>query len=220
MGRLFRAPEIVVAFFREQSDLYDTKTKGGVGDPARRKMHTKTNEELVQMIYGGEDKDNEALQQLIHNLIPMMLKLGRMYLGKIPIYDNDDYIQEGSILVWRKINDHKWNPGLGRFGNFFYTAYRFRVLHMYRSYVMKNMVKINESEDYYYFGYRICTLVVDEFAIEYREKQKIRNKAYAIRTGRQKPPTDEPKKTKMTPEEKAEIQKQRRKEYLEKTVRK
>ena len=38
-------------------------------------MHAKTNDELVEMIYDGNDKDDEALQQLIHNLIPMMLKL-------------------------------------------------------------------------------------------------------------------------------------------------
>lgn len=185
-------------------------------DPTNRAMHTKTNDELVEMIYDGNDKDDEALQQLIHNLIPMMLKLGRMYLGRIPIYDNDDYIQEGSILIWRKIRDRKWNPGSGRFGNFFYTAFRFRVLHMYRTYVMKNMIKINEDEDYYCYGYRICTLVVDEFAIEYREKQKERNKAWAIKSGRQKPKLEEPKKPEMTPAEKAEKERQRRREYFAK----
>ena len=109
------------------------------------------------------------------------------------IYDNDDYIQEGSILIWKKIRDRKWNPGSGRFGNFFYTAFRFRVLHMYRTYVMKNMIKINESEDYYYYGYRICTLVVDEFAIEYREKQKERNKAWAINQDVKNPNWKNPK---------------------------
>ena len=179
-------------------------------------MHTKTNDELVEMIYAGHDKYDEALQQLIHNLIPMMLKLGRMYLGKIPIYDNDDFIQEGSILIWKKVKDRKWNPGSGRFCNFFYSAFRFHVLHMYRDYVMKNMIKINEDEDYYCYGYRICTLVVDEFAIEYREKQKERNKAWAIKTGRQKPKSDEPMKPKMTPEEKAEKERQRRREYFAK----
>ena len=179
-------------------------------------MQTKTNDELVELIYGGDDKDDEALQQLIHNLIPIMLKLGRMYLGKIPILDNDDYIQEGSFLIWKKIRERKWNPGAGRFGNFFYSAFRFHVLHIYRDYVLKNMVKINESEDYYYYSYRICTFVVDEFAVEYRAKQKERNKAWAIKTGRQKPESEKPTKPKMTPEERAEREKQRRKEYVEK----
>ena len=179
-------------------------------------MYTKTNDELAKMIYEGADVTGEALQQLIHNLVPMMIHLGRMHLGRIPVYDDDDFIQEGSMLLWAKIRDRKWNPGSGRFSNFFYSAFRFRVLHIYRSYVMKNMVKINESEDFYYYGYRICTLVVDEFATEYREKQKVRNKAWAIRTGRQKPQADDPPESKMTPEEKAEKQKQRRKEYLAK----
>ena len=185
-------------------------------DPTGGTMYTKTNDELVEMIYAGNDKYDEALQQLIHNLIPMMLKLGRMYLGKIPIYDNDDYIQEGSILIWKKVKDRKWHPGSGKFCNFFYSAFRFHVLHMYRDYVMRNMIKINEDEDYYCYGYRICTLVVDEFAIEYREKQKERNKAWAIKTGRQKPKSNEPKKPKMTPEEKAEKERQRRREYFAK----
>ena len=37
-------------------------------------MHTKTNDELVAMIYDGNDKDDEALQQLIHNLMPTFWK--------------------------------------------------------------------------------------------------------------------------------------------------
>ena len=52
-------------------------------------MHAKTNDELVEMIYDGNDKDDEALQQLIHNLIPMMLKLGRMYLGRMLMYGKE-----------------------------------------------------------------------------------------------------------------------------------
>ena len=38
-------------------------------DPTSKAMHTKTNDELVAMIYDGNDKDDEALQQLIHNLM-------------------------------------------------------------------------------------------------------------------------------------------------------
>ncbi len=185
-------------------------------DPTRRTMQIKTNEELAEVIYDGNDTDSEALQQLIHNLVPVMVRLGRMHLGKIPIYDDEDYIQEGSILLWTKIRDKKWKPGSGRLYSFFYTAFKFRLLHMYRDYVLKNMIKINESEDYYYYGYRICTLVVDDYATEYRKKQKERDKAWAIKSGRQKPKTDEPKKPQMTPEEKAEKEKQRKKEYLEK----
>ena len=48
-------------------------------------MYTKTNDELAKMIYEGADVTGEALQQLIHNLVPMMVHLGRMYLGRIPI---------------------------------------------------------------------------------------------------------------------------------------
>ena len=120
------------------------------------------------MIYEGADVTGEALQQLIHNLVPMMVHLGRMYLGRIPIYDDDDFIQEGSVLLWRKIRDLKWKPEKGKIHNFFYSAFRLRLLNMYRDYVMKNMIKINESEDFYYYVYRICTLVVDEFATEYK----------------------------------------------------
>lgn len=176
-------------------------------------MYTKTNDELVQMIYDGDEKCNEALQQLLHNLTPLMVRLGRNHLGRIPIYDDDDFIQEGSLLLWRNIRDRKWNPERGRFYTFFYSSFRNRLLNLFRDYVLKNMIKINESEDYYYYGYRICTLVVDEFATEYREKQKARNKAWAIKTGRQKPKPDVPPKPKMTPEERTEKERQRRREY-------
>ena len=76
-------------------------------------MHTKTNEELAKMICDGDDTNGEALYQLIHNLKPLMLKQGRMHLGKIPIYDEDDYIQEGSILIWKRIRDGIIEPVAG-----------------------------------------------------------------------------------------------------------
>ena len=56
-------------------------------------MDSMTNEMLVGMIASG-DRADIALAQLLHNLKPMMMLLGKKHLGSIPIYDADDYFQE------------------------------------------------------------------------------------------------------------------------------
>lgn len=67
-----------------------------------------SNEELVRQIYEQENAE-KAFQQLIVNLRPMMIKIGRIHLSKIPIYDLDDYIQEGSIVLWKLLESKKFN---------------------------------------------------------------------------------------------------------------
>ena len=174
------------------------------------KMTDKTNEELLQIIYDQRETD-EAFLQLIHNLRPMMIKIGRKHLSKIPIYDIDDYVQEGAILLWSLIEKRRFN-GKGKLSNLFYTAFDHKCVNLHRDYVLKNLIQIHEADDdLYYYGYHISRLVVDEYATEYRKKQSERNKRWAIRTGRVKPP--EERKPVMTPEERREKARQRSREY-------
>lgn len=172
-------------------------------------MNEKTNEELVALIC-TQDRPDVALAQLIKNLSPMMIKIGRLHLSKIPIYDTDDYLQEGSIVLWSLIKSG-YSKRRGKFSTLFYTSFDRRCINLYRDYVMKNLLKVNESEDYYDYGYQVSTLVVDEYATEYREKQKVRNRKWAERTGRVKPASKRPPK--LTPEEKRERARQRSREY-------
>ena len=173
-------------------------------------MTDKTNEELLEIIYDQENAE-AALVQLIYNLRPMLLKIGREHLRKIPIYDKDDYIQEGSLVLWKIIDTRKYN-GKGKLSSLFYTMFSRRCINLYRDYVLKNLIKIHETEDDYYdYGYHICRLVEDEYATEYRKKKKEWDKRWAEKAGRRKP-VKEPKQV-MTPEERKEKTRQRSREY-------
>ena len=66
-------------------------------------MENRTNEELVALIYADKDVD-QAFMQLVKNLRPIMIKIGRKHLSKLYIYETDDYIQLGTDLL---SEDHK-----------------------------------------------------------------------------------------------------------------
>ena len=90
-------------------------------------MDSMTNEMLVAMIASG-DRADLALAQLLHNLKPMMLLLGKKHLGSIPIYDADDYFQEGSLVLWKLVSQNRYNAEGGKFSNLFYTAFQRKCL--------------------------------------------------------------------------------------------
>lgn len=54
-------------------------------------MEHKSNEELIFLIY-EENQSEDAFAQLIKNLTPMMIKIGREHLSKLHFYDIDDYV--------------------------------------------------------------------------------------------------------------------------------
>ena len=109
----------------------------------------------------------------------LSFQYGRKHLSKIPIYETDDYVQEGTILLWTLIQKKKYN-GKGKLSSLFYTAFDRKCINLHRSYVLKNLVQIHETDDdLYYYGYHICRLVIDEYATEYRKKQTEWNKRWA-----------------------------------------
>ena len=143
-------------------------------------MENISNEELIALIY--EDIESEILlERLIKNLTPMMVKIGRKHLSKLYHYDIDDYIQEGAIVLWKLIKSRKYD-GKRKFINLFYSAFEHKCINLYRDYVLKNMVQLSCSEDYYNYGYRVVTLVEDEYVQQYREKQRERNKRWYEKT--------------------------------------
>lgn len=101
----------------------------------------------------------------------MMIKLGKKHLSKIPIYNLDDHVQEGSIVLWQLVESKKFNWE-GKFGTYFYATFARRCINLYRDYVLNNMIVLSESEDSCGYGYNLSTLVEDEYAKQYREKHR------------------------------------------------
>ena len=169
-------------------------------------MENLSNEELVSLIY-EDDSSEDLLGRLIKNLTPMMVKIGKKHLSKLYLYDVDDYIQEGTVVLWRLIQSRKYD-GKRKFSNLFYSAFEHKCINLYRDYVLKNMVQLYTGEDYYNYGYRVVTLVEDEYVQQYREKQRERNKRWYEKTH-----GTSSKAPKLSEEERKERNRQRSREY-------
>lgn len=170
-------------------------------------MHNKSNEELIALI-DSDNSSSAALAQLIKNLSPMMVKIGRQHLASLHFYETEDYIQEGSIVLWKLLQSHKYD-GKRKFSNLFYTAFDRKCTSLYRNYVLQNLVQISESVDYYHYGYHIGSFVEHEYARAYIEKQKERNKRWR----ENKLGITSNKSRKLTEAERRERNRQRSREY-------
>lgn len=174
-------------------------------------MTDRTNEELANM-YQQSEQAEAALAQLITNLTPMMVKIGKQHLSVCGLYDNDDYIQEGSIVLWNLLEKQTFRNRRGKLSSLFYTAFRNRCIKMYWNYAGKNLFPVSESPDYYNYGYNICRLVIDPRLEEHRFKEKERTaRWYEKKTGKkrcQRPPVSEEEKLR-----REEAARERRKAY-------
>lgn len=177
-------------------------------------METKTNEELVGMIYVDKDVDL-AFMQLIKNLRPAMIKIGRKHLSKLHIYEIDDYIQEGSLVLWSLLKKRVYD-GRAKFFNLFYTAFTYKCTNLYRDYVLKNLIPLSQTEDFYCYGYSASKIVIDQYADEYRIKQRKRNKALY----KKKQTASRTSSAPLTLEERRERSRQRSREYYQKNKEK
>jgi len=181
-----------------------------------------TNEELVSLIQNGEELEC-AYQQLFINLKPIILGEAKMYRSQMIDFDTDDFLQEGHILVWELISSGGFKGG--KFANYYTTAIRRRYINLYRSYTLKNAIRISESEDLYNYGYQVCTLVESDYAKQYREKhreqckawyerKKARESAERLAQGIPAPERKKPvRQAKFTEEERKERHRQRSLEY-------
>lgn len=178
-------------------------------------METKTNEELVGMIYA--DKDVEiAFMQLVDNLRPIMIKIGRKHLSKLYIYETDDYIQEGSLVLWSLLKKRVYD-GRAKVVSLFYTAFTYKCTNLYRDYVLKNIIPISPTEDFYCYGYSVSKIAVVQYTSEYRIKQSNRNKALYKK---KKQNSSKTSSAPLTLEEKRERSRQRSREYYQKNKEK
>lgn len=134
-----------------------------------------TNEELVSLIQRGVETEC-AYQRLFINLKPIILGEAQMYRSQMIDFDTDDFLQEGYILVWKIVSSGGFRGG--KFANYYISAIRRRLISLYRSYTLKNAIRISESEDLYNYGYQVCTLVESDYARQYREKHREQCKAW------------------------------------------
>ena len=156
-----------------------------------------TNEELVSIITDG---DEAAYEQLFRNLRPVILHEAEMYRGKMDTYSTEDFMQEGYIVAWKIIS--RGNFKGGKFSTYFGGAVRNRFCNIWRDYNMKNLLCIGEQEDFH--GNITRILVESDWAKEYREKQRQRNKAWLEKKKASMPPKEKkPKKPPMTKEERS-----------------
>ena len=167
-----------------------------------------TNEELVSIITDTDDE--EAWKQLFRNLAPITLHEAAMYKGKMDTYGTEDFLQEGNIVAWEIISRHNFKGG--KFSTYFTAAVRNHLIRIFRDYNLKNLVCIDESEDYY--GNIIRILVESDYAKEYRKKKAEQNKRwYEKKKANQPPKEPKPKKAPETREERSKRIMAYQKEY-------
>ena len=164
-----------------------------------------TNEELITNYL--ETGDESALQELFENIKPITLHEAEIYTGQMTTYDMDDLLQEGNLVAWETIV--KGNFKGGKFANYYTSAVRFRFRKIYRDYMLKNLVCISKSEDFY--GETSSVLVVSDYAKRYREKHREECKRWYEKKKASQPP--KAPKPKRTPEEKRERAKAYQAEY-------
>ncbi len=140
-----------------------------------------SNEKLVELIISGEEA---AYEQLFINLHSIILHEAKMYIGKMDTYDIDDFLQEGRIVAWEIIS--RGNFKGGKFSTYFGAAIRYRLCNIYRKYNLKNLICIEETEDYY--GNIIRTLVESDYAKESRRKNAERQKRWIDKKKSSEPP--------------------------------
>ncbi len=136
-----------------------------------------TNEELACMYQRGEQAE-ESFAQLINSLTPMMVKIGKYHLSACGIYDPNDYIQEGSLVLWSILSKETIRDKGGKLSSIFYTAFRNRCIRLYWNYARKNLFPVSEKPDHYHYGYQICTLVKDSHLEEHRAKIREQNERW------------------------------------------
>ena len=110
---------------------------------------------------------------------PITLHEASMYKGKMDTYGTEDFLQEGNIVAWEIISRHNFKGG--KFSTYFTAAVRNHLIRIFRDYNLKNLVCIDESEDYY--GNIIRILVESDYAKEYRKKKAEQNKRWYVCQG-------------------------------------
>ena len=129
--------------------------------------YTSLSVEVLFAVLQKHPSDSPVLEELAQRMRPIIMTEALKYRSQLP-FDTDDYMQEGRILLWQIALQKTYRRGC--FTRYFATAIRFRFSNLYRDYVLKNLVRIGEYQDFYGNTYQI--LVVSDYAKNYREKHR------------------------------------------------
>jgi hypothetical protein len=142
--------------------------------------YTSLSVEVLFAVLQKHPSDSPVLEELAQRMRPIIMTEALKYRSQLP-FDTDDYMQEGRILLWQIALQRSYRQGC--FTRYFATAIRFRFSNLYRDYVLKNLVRIGEYQDFYGNTYQI--LVVSDYAKNYREKHREHcRRSYAKKRGR------------------------------------
>lgn len=155
-----------------------------------------TNEDLIAKLIINPNV-TLIFEELIRRLRPTILGEAQKYRDQLP-YDTDDYLQEGRIVLWKIAAKGTFKPG--NFKNYYISAIRFHLCHVYRDYVLKNRICIGGYEDCR--GNTFQILIEAPFAEQYR----IKHREHCRHSNEKKRATLPPKPPKptLTPEGKRE----------------
>ena len=92
-----------------------------------------SNEDLIAALTANPN-DGLVFEELTRRLRPVILGEALKYRQQLP-YDTDDYLQEGRIVLWKIAARGSFKTG--SFRNYFISAMRFHLCHVYRDYVLK-----------------------------------------------------------------------------------
>ena len=127
---------------------------------------TLTNEDLIARLICNPN-DTLIFEELIRRLRPVILGEAQAYRSQLP-FDTDDYLQEGRIVLWKIAARGSFKAGV--FKNYYISAMKFHLRHVYRDYVLRNFVCIGGYEDMRGQAYQI--LIEAPFAEQYRIRHR------------------------------------------------
>ena len=136
---------------------------------------TLTNEELYNGMVNGLLPDL-ALEVLCDHLKSLILMMSWRYRKTIGM-DEDEILQEAKLLLLNLVRKRAFTyTGKAKFSTFFVSAFRFRLYHIYRDFMLHNPMRIGDKKQMVGKGYSYEQLLAynQRYIERYTEKQRIR----------------------------------------------
>ena len=132
-----------------------------------------SNEDLLPLAKEG---DEDAYKQLFYNLRPIIVHNAIIYRDRMPIYDMDDFIQEGHILLWKMIEHGQY--GSGEFAPYYGGAVRRYFIDIFYEYCKNNMIVLRDKEC---GDHNVSILAISDYLEKRRARDKELNQIYRIK---------------------------------------
>lgn len=94
---------------------------------------------LARRYVDSEGSDFEAMEDIHNSVLGVYIKCSKMYMGKLPHYDKDDYIQIGYIALWKVLERARVKPEIiDGFDAYLIRAIKNTYIKEFRKFVFKN----------------------------------------------------------------------------------